>query len=74
MPPGWRIGTRLSVTGSEFRPGSDIMTAALDVSDRGLRRAKQKGAGHTHMLEGLAYDARFERANVGGDVRQFGHA
>src|SRR5580692_1614941 len=33
MPPGWRIGTRPSVTGSEFRRESNIMTAALDVSD-----------------------------------------
>src|SRR5476649_46259 len=33
MPPGSPIGTRPSVTGSEFRRGSNIMTAALDVRD-----------------------------------------
>src|SRR5580692_6955802 len=39
MPPGWRIGTRPSVTGSEFRRESNIMTAALDVSDLSKRFA-----------------------------------
>src|SRR5580698_5388669 len=33
MPPGSPIGTRPSVTGSEIRRESNIMTAALDVSD-----------------------------------------
>ena len=47
--------------------------AALHIGEGGLRGTKQKRTGQSHALNGLRDDARFQCAEVGGDVRQFGH-
>jgi hypothetical protein len=39
-----------------------------------LRRSKQKRAHQPHALERLRNDARFERENVCGNIREFRHA
>ena len=48
--------------------------AAFAVRERRFDGAQQKRAREPHALERLADDARFERADVGGDIRQFWHA
>ena len=45
-----------------------------DICERRFHGAQQKRARESHALDRLAQDARFERADVGGDVRQFWHA
>ncbi len=46
---------------------------AFHFADRGLCRAQQKGACHTHLQKWLAGDARLKGADVCGDVGQFRH-
>ena len=43
--------------------------AAFHAGNRRPRRSQQKGACDAHMFEGLADDARFQSADIGGDVR-----
>ena len=45
----------------------------FDVLDARLDGAEQKRAGNADLGEGLAYDARREGSEIGGDVREFWH-
>src|SRR5258708_40003 len=47
--------------------------AALHIRNWRLYGSKQKRARESNSLDRLPHDARFEGADVGGDVRQFGH-
>jgi hypothetical protein len=46
---------------------------AFDVFDSRLDGAEEERAGYAGLGEGLAYDARLEGGEVGGDVGKFGH-
>ena len=46
---------------------------AFDVFDSRLDGAEEERAGYPDLGEGLAYDARLEGGEVGGDVGKFGH-
>ena len=46
---------------------------AFDVFDAGLDGAEEERAGYAGLGEGLAYDARLEGGEVGGDVGEFWH-
>jgi hypothetical protein len=45
----------------------------LNIRNRRFCRAQQKWARYSHMFQRLAQDARFKRADVSGDIRQFRH-
>jgi hypothetical protein len=38
-----------------------------------LRGSQEKGAGQPYLLQGLADDPRFERADIRGNIGQFWH-
>ena len=42
-------------------------------SDGRLRGAQDKGVGQADSFKGLTRNARFERAQIGIDIREFGH-
>jgi hypothetical protein len=48
--------------------------SAFDLRKGRLGGAKQKGAGESNSFERLRKDASFECSDVGGDIRQLGHA
>src|SRR5271166_1726828 len=47
---------------------------SLNIRKRRLCRSKQKGAGQTHLLQPMSYNAWFKSVNVGDDIRQLGHS
>jgi hypothetical protein len=46
---------------------------AFDIFDSRLDGAEEEWAGYADLREGLAYDARLEGGEVGGDVGEFWH-
>ena len=55
------------------QPAESANRFAVNALDRWHSGAEQKWIADAHLIERLAKDAAFERFDVNGDVRQFGH-